>query len=185
MMPKMTWAIGAVAISLVSVAPRAGADTLMPVWTGHSAAGPAEAGCFFAANSAEWRALWAQIGLESPFDLPESLVALAIVESPSGDCTFVPWPRLERAKPDGLPILYYSMVPDPENVGPAELLTGSGSGTLQYGACSTAKSTYPVSVILVEKDDPRLSGFAGELRYARTRRLDAVTSELLRDCRAP
>jgi len=185
MMPRMIWAIGAAAISLVLLAPRAGADTLMPVWVGHSAAGPGGAGCFIAANSTDWRALWAQMGLESPFDLPESLLALAVVESPSGDCSFVPWPRLVRPKSDGAPILYYSMIPDPENVGPAELLTGSGSGTLQYGACSTVKSTYPVGVVLVAKDDPRMSGFAGELRYARVRRLDAAKSEPLRDCRAP
>jgi hypothetical protein len=159
--------------------PRAGADTLMPVWFGRSATGPGGPGCFIAANASEWGSMWDHLGFEQPFDLPEQAVALSVFEQRSGDCTFVPWLHLVKSKTRQEPVLYYWMMPHPEITGPTGPLPGAG-------ACTSVRSTYPVGVALIDKHDSRMSGLTAQLKYARLARLDTPDSELVfRDCRSP
>jgi hypothetical protein len=173
-------------VSFGLAAPQAAADTLMPVWFGRSATGPAEPSCFIAANAAQWRSMWTHFGFEQPFDLPEQAVALSVVEEPSGDCTLVPWLHLVASRTKQKSVLYYRMIPNPEYTGPADRLSGSGGGTLRYEACTHVRSTYPVGVVLVDKHDSRMNGLTDQLTYARLPRLDTPDSELVfRDCRAP
>jgi hypothetical protein len=158
----------------ISVPGAAIADTWLPSWRGIAGEPLAkQAGCIVAEHEIGWSKLWRRFGLDQPFDLPDSLMGVAIYAPATQDCslTVSAWLAEVRAH-DGAFIKY--------RIRSGEYGNQYGGGTsVQVGSsCEMMVPHTPIHIFLIDRRDPW-----SHIKYADGRWLfrDAETTDSFKD----